>query len=104
MRNSEGHDLWHRRLGHLGHKNMQRVRQLTEGVNFEDVKFKPCVPCVEGKLSRKPFPPRQKFERAPDKLGLVHTDLCGPITPPGLKNKLYMLLFIDDFSRKTFDF
>ena len=32
---------------------------------------------------------------------VVHTDVCGPIKPSSLGKSNYFLLFIDDFSRKT---
>lgn len=32
-------------------------------------------------------------------LELVHTDICGPITPRSYNNKSYFISFVDDFSR-----
>jgi transposase InsO family protein len=32
---------------------------------------------------------------------LIHSDICGPITPTSNGNRRYILTFIDDFSRKT---
>ena len=101
---SSSQELWHKRLGHLGHKNMQLVKQLVDGVNFNTQKFEPCVACVEGKMCRQPFKPRPVGDHATEKLGLVHTDLCGPMNPPGLKYELYMMLFTDDYIRKTWDY
>ncbi|KAK2993848.1 hypothetical protein RJ640_027325 [Escallonia rubra] len=34
-------------------------------------------------------------------LELIHTDVCGPIDPASLGKNIYFLLFIDDYSRKT---
>ncbi|GKA71260.1 hypothetical protein Tco_0777399, partial [Tanacetum coccineum] len=36
-----------------------------------------CVSCLSGMMTRKPFPYRT--ERATDLLGLIHTDVCGPL-------------------------
>ena len=34
-------------------------------------------------------------------LKLIHTDICGPITPKSFSGKRYFISFIDDYSRKT---
>jgi transposase InsO family protein len=33
-------------------------------------------------------------------LELIHTDICGPITPDSFSGKEYFITFIDDYSRK----
>ena len=37
-------------------------------------------------------------------LDLVHSDICGPMSAQSLSRYLYNVLFIDDFSRKTWIF
>ena len=32
---------------------------------------------------------------------LIHADICGPITPTSNSNKRYILIFIDDYSKKA---
>lgn len=59
-----------------------------------------CTDCIRGKQSRDPIP-KQSTWRAPQKLELIHADICGPITPASNSNKRYILLFIDDYSRKA---
>ena len=39
--------------------------------------------------------------RAKEVLGLVHSDICGPITPISNEGKRYFIMFTDDYSRKT---
>ena len=39
--------------------------------------------------------------RATKPLQLVHTDVCGPIKPSSFDKNIYFLIFIDDYSRKT---
>jgi hypothetical protein len=35
-----------------------------------------------------------------ERLELVHSDVCGPVTPLSLGGNKYFVTFIDDFSRK----
>ena len=36
-----------------------------------------CESCLLGKMTKSPF--KEKGERASDVLGLIHTDVCGPM-------------------------
>ena len=57
-----------------------------------------CETCQFGKQKRLSFPSNSAW-RADEKLQLIHTDVCGPISE-GLQNgSRYFLIFIDDFSR-----
>ena len=40
-----------------------------------------------------------KGERASGLLGLIHSDVCGPITTDARGDFLYFITFIDDYSR-----
>ena len=55
---------------------------------------------MKGKQHWTPFLKMGKW-RAMEKFGLVHADLCGPISPTSSDHKKYLLCFIDEFSRKT---
>ncbi|OMO99220.1 hypothetical protein CCACVL1_03887 [Corchorus capsularis] len=94
--------LWHYRFGHLyfgGLQQLQRhdmVRGLPKFEQPSDV----CEECVLSKQHRDAFP-KGKAWRAQYVLELVHTDLCGPITPTSNGGKNYFITFIDDYSRKT---
>jgi hypothetical protein len=59
--------------------------------------FDSCGDCVKGKLTSKTR--RQKDGRSETVLELIHTDICGPITPTALGNYRYFITFIDDYSR-----
>lgn len=93
--------LWHRRYGHLGFDNLKLLRRnnLVSGLE----KLKPsdmdnnfCEPCILGKIVRKPF--NKKGFRAQKPLQLVHTDVCGPITPTSWDGYNYFVTFIDDYT------
>ena len=53
-----------------------------------------------GKQHRQPFP-HQATHRATSILELVHMDLCGPMKTTTLGGACYLMLIIDDFSRKV---
>lgn len=94
--------VWHRRLGHLNRRSMKLLNQgMVSGISYNDSTFEPCVACIQGKQNRLPFP-KKSYNRATEPLELVHTDLCGPMPCSSLSGSKYFLLFIDDFSRKTF--
>ena len=59
-----------------------------------------CKGCLLSNQSRKSFP-KEASTRATKPLQLVHADVSGPIRPSSLGKSNYFLLFIDDFSRKT---
>ena len=50
-----------------------------------------------GKMTKAPF--NRKGERASDLLGLIHSDVCGPINTQAKGGFQYFIPFTDDFSR-----
>jgi transposase InsO family protein len=100
---TKGDDMtwrWHARFGHLHFRalhTMSRrgmVRGLPDIARVEEM----CDGCALGKQHRAPFP-RTSSYRAERGFELVHTDLCGPITPATIGGNSYFLLVVDDFSR-----
>lgn len=96
-------ELWHRRMGHLGVRNLKILRdKMATGVSFPSTSCSlECVACLKGKQTKQPFK-KTEAKRASDILGLVHTDVCGPMSVESLSGKRYFLIFIDDCTRKTF--
>ena len=96
--------LWHLRLGHLGSENLRKL-QSKEMVNGLEIKgnltgnSKICEGCMKGRQSREQFPLAE--HRGRDLLELVHSDVCGPITPSSIGGNRFYVTFVDDFSRKT---
>ena len=69
--------LWHCRLGHV---NKNRIDRLTKEdiLKINDYELLPiCEFCLLGKKIKSLF--KKKDERASDILGLVHSDVCGPM-------------------------
>ena len=94
-------DKWHRRFGHLGVRNLQKLakEKLVNGFDYDpskEISF--CQACVKGKLHDSQFS-TTGGKRSEEPLGLVHSDVCGKISTPSLGRGLYFLTFIDDNSR-----
>ncbi|KAE8709398.1 Agamous-like MADS-box protein AGL6 [Hibiscus syriacus] len=94
--------LWHLRFGHLNFGGLELLskKEMVKGLPCINHPDQLCEGCLVGKQFRKSFP-KESETRAKKPLELIHTDVCGPIKPSSLGNNNYFLLFIDDFSRKT---
>ena len=91
-------DIWHRRFGHLGARNLQKLvkHKLVNGFDYnaaKEITF--CESCVEGKHHRGHFP-TSGGKRAKEPLDLVHSDVCGKMNAESLSGAQYFLTFIDD--------
>ncbi|GJR32880.1 retrotransposon protein, putative, ty1-copia subclass [Tanacetum coccineum] len=89
--------LWHCCLAHISKKRIEKLQQ--EGIlkSTDDESFDQCVSCLSGKMTRKSFPHRP--ERATDLLGIIHTDVCGPLRHVSRQGASYFITFTDDYSR-----
>ena len=58
-----------------------------------------CKGCIEGKQHRIPFP-KEGGRRSSEILGLVHTDVCGPMKTTSMGGARYFVTFIDDKTRR----
>nr|GEW82950.1 hypothetical protein [Tanacetum cinerariifolium] len=69
--------LWHYHLAHISKKRIEKLQQ--EGLLklTYDESFDQCVSCLSGKMTRKSF--LHHPERVTDLLGIIHTDVCGPL-------------------------
>src|SRR6202007_364298 len=91
---------WHRRLSHLGLDGVKQLmnKRLVDGLLIDsfDSPDPICEPCIHGKQHRDPFP-KHSESRSADLLGLIHSDLHGPL-PPTHTGFKYWITFIDDKS------
>lgn len=94
--------MWHHRYGHLSYTGLLTLhnKNMVIGLPRVEQVEKACEVCLRGKQHRVPFL-KQSTWRVAEKLELIHSDLCGPITPSSHSQKRYLISFIDDFSRKT---
>ena len=94
--------LWHCRLGHI---NKNRINMLIqkEILEVNDCESLPtCESYLLGKMTKSLF--TEKGERANELLGLVHIDVCGPMSISSRGGYLYFITFIDDLSRYGYVF
>ncbi|GJT83841.1 putative ribonuclease H-like domain-containing protein [Tanacetum coccineum] len=95
---SDESKLWHRRLGHLNFKTMNKLVKgnLVRGLPsklFENDQT--CVACQKGKQHRASC--KSKTENSISlPLHLLHMDLFGPTFVKSLMKKMYCLVVIDD--------
>ncbi|GJU91386.1 putative ribonuclease H-like domain-containing protein [Tanacetum coccineum] len=93
--------LWHRRLGHLNFKTMNKLVKgnLVRGLPsklFENDQT--CVACQKGKQHRASC--KSKTENSISlPLHLLHMDLFGPTFVKSLMKKMYCLVVTDDYSK-----
>ena len=90
------------RLGHVDFDNLMMMAQkdMLKGLSFIIHSNQLCEGCLVGKQFHKRFP-KESISRASQPLQKIHTDVYGPIKPCSFSKNLYFLLFIDDYSRKT---
>ena len=89
--------MWHCRFGHIGKKRIERLRKdgLLDSFDYESIET--CESCLHGKMTKAPFVGQS--ERASELLGLVHTDVCGPMNSTARGGFQYFITFTDDLNR-----
>ncbi|GJR02382.1 retrotransposon protein, putative, ty1-copia subclass [Tanacetum coccineum] len=89
--------LWHCRLAHINKKRIKQLQQDGLLKSTDDESFDKCESCLSGKMTKKPFP--HSNERAKDLLGIIPTDVCGPLRHVSRQGASYFITFMDDYSR-----
>ncbi|GJY50897.1 putative ribonuclease H-like domain-containing protein [Tanacetum coccineum] len=99
-------NLWHRRLGHINFKTMNKLVRgnLVRGLPlklFENDHT--CVACQKGKHHKASCKPKLVCSiREP--LQMLHMDLFGPTSVRSINHKTYCLVVTDDYSRFSWVF
>nr|GEU62381.1 ribonuclease H-like domain-containing protein [Tanacetum cinerariifolium] len=98
--------LWHRRLGHLNFKTMNKLirNNLVKGLPSKYFKNDhTCVDCLKGKQHKASC--KTKLVNSMSKpLHTLYIDLFGPTSVSSLNHKWYCLVVTGDFSRFTWTF
>ncbi|GJV91619.1 putative ribonuclease H-like domain-containing protein [Tanacetum coccineum] len=103
---SEESMLWHRRLGHINFKN---INKLVKENLVRDLPLKrfendqTCVACLKGKQHRASCKTKA-FNPITKPLFMLHMDLFGPTFVSSLMHKKYCLVVTDDYSRFSWVF
>nr|GEU65157.1 hypothetical protein [Tanacetum cinerariifolium] len=98
--------LWHKRLGHLNFKTMNKLvrNNIVKGLPSKSFgNDHTCVACLKGKQHKASC--KTKLVNSVFKpLHTLHMDLFGPTSISSLNYKWYCLVVTDDFSRFTWTF
>ncbi|WCJ31560.1 Transposon Ty2-LR1 Gag-Pol polyprotein [Euphorbia peplus] len=89
--------VWHCRLGHI---NERRIAELhSSGIlgSFDLQALDTCESCLRGKMTKALF--KKTGERSTELLGLIHSDVCGPMSTQARQGFQYFITFTDDYSR-----
>jgi hypothetical protein len=93
-------ELLHRRYAHLHYQAFPSIKHIVVGITeLKSVHQGLCSGCALGKNITKPFPSNEN--RSKGILDLIHSYVCGPMLVKSLGVSIYYVMFIDDFSRKT---
>jgi hypothetical protein len=98
--------LWHRRLAHVGIRNLAKLQKdehILGLINIHFEKDRICSACQAGKQVGVPHPPKSIMTTT-QPLELIHMDLFGPVAYLSIGGNKYGLVIIDDYSRFTWVF
>ncbi|GJY64488.1 putative RNA-directed DNA polymerase [Tanacetum coccineum] len=98
--------LWHRRLGHVNFKNINKLVKENLVSDLPLKRFEndqTCVACLKGKQHRASYKSKA-FSPITNPLFMMHMDLFGPIFVSSLIHKKYCLVVTDDYSRFSWVF
>src|SRR6187551_29684 len=98
--------LWHRRLAHVGMRNLAKLQKDEHILGLTNVVFEKdrlCSACQAGKQVGAPHPPKNILTSSKP-LKLLHMDLFGPVAYVSIGGNKYGLVIVDDFSRFTWVF
>jgi transposase InsO family protein len=98
--------LWHRRLAHVGMKNLHKLLKGEHILGLTNVHFEKdrvCSACQAGKQVGTHHP-HKNIMTTDRPLELLHMDLFGPIAYISIDGSKYCLVIVDDYSRFTWVF
>lgn len=91
---------WHQRFGHLNLRDLKQLKSqdMVIGLNLKGNSVElNCEICNKCKIHQLPY--RNSTKREKERLGLIHSDICGPMNIPSLGGAKYFVTFTDNRSR-----
>ncbi|MBW0471096.1 hypothetical protein O181_010811 [Austropuccinia psidii MF-1] len=76
-----------------GHPSLEYFKKMYPDKNISSFN---CTTCNLSKMTKTPF--KRTFPQPNCKLGTIHMDLCGPISPKSISGKKYFLQILNRFS------
>jgi hypothetical protein len=93
-------ELWHRTYANINYQALPFLKRMDEKIpELQSTHEGICKGCSLGKNIKKPFP--SSNNRSKEILDLIHSDVYGPMPVKSLGSSPYYIIFIDDYSRKT---
>jgi hypothetical protein len=93
--------LWHRRLAHVGMRNLHKLQKVGHMLGLRNVAFekdRPCVACQADKQVGAPSLAKNIMTTTRPLEMLLHMDFFGPITYISIGGNKYGLAVVDDYS------
>jgi hypothetical protein len=95
--------LWHRRLAHVGMRNLAKLQKDKHNLGLANVHFEKdriCSACQAEKQVGVPHLPKSIMTTT-QQLELIHMDLFGPVAYLSIEDNKYGLVIVDDYSHFT---
>jgi hypothetical protein len=92
--------LWYCGLGYVNETRINKLHKKWYFDHFDYKSYKTCEVCLLGEMTRTPF--TGKNERYKELLGLIHTDIHGPMTIHVICEYTYFITFTNDYSRYNY--
>jgi hypothetical protein len=98
--------LWHRRLAHVGMRNLHKLQKQGHILGLMNVAFEKDMPCRAYQADKQVRTPHhaKNIMTTTRPLKMLHMNLFGPISYISIGGNKYGLVIIDDYSRFTWVF
>jgi hypothetical protein len=98
--------LWHRRISHVGMRNLHKLRKDGHILGLRNIIFKKYMPCGAYQAGKQveTHNHAKNIMTITRLLKMLHIDLFGPVTYISINGNKYGLIIIDDYYHFTWIF